>query len=92
MTSEEVVSAFINRIKEVNPIINCVVQDRFALALEEARKVDDIIRDEENKDPAVLEKEVPFLGVPYTIKELFSANGTLRISQVYLYDPHLSLE
>ncbi len=43
MTSREVVSAFVERLQEVNDIINCVVDSRFREALEEARNVDALI-------------------------------------------------
>ena len=77
VTSEEVVTAFIERIKAVNPIINCAVGDRFVLALEEARKVDQLIQAGE-KDEDTLELETPFLGVPFTIKDCFSVKGLVR--------------
>ena len=77
VTSEEVVTAFIERIKAVNPIINCTVGDRFVLALEEARKVDQLIQSGE-KDEDTLELETPFLGVPFTIKDCFSVKGLVR--------------
>ncbi|XP_046652428.1 fatty-acid amide hydrolase 2-like [Daphnia pulicaria] len=74
ITSEEVVSVFINRIKAVNPIINCVVDNRFQLALKEAQKADKLIQSGE-KDEETLELETPFLGVPFTIKDCFSVAG-----------------
>lgn len=40
LTSEEVVSAFIQRIKEVNSLINAVVDDRFGEAIIEAKRID----------------------------------------------------
>lgn len=43
LKSEEVVQAFIDRIREVNPILNAVVDHRFEEALEEARKLDNDI-------------------------------------------------
>ncbi|KAK4023061.1 hypothetical protein OUZ56_008496 [Daphnia magna] len=74
ITSEEVVKTFIRRIKTVNPIINCVVDNRFDLALEEARKVDQLLQSGQ-KDEESLEIETPFLGVPFTIKDCFSVAG-----------------
>lgn len=79
MTSEEVVKAFIKRINAVNPIINCVVDNRFELALEEARAVDKIIQSGE-KNEITLEYETPFLGVPFTIKDCFAVKGNLNSS------------
>lgn len=70
----EVVTAFIERIQAVNLLINCVVDNRFLLALEEARKVDKLIESGE-KDAAKIANETPFLGVPFTIKDCFSVTG-----------------
>lgn len=72
--SEDVVAAFIRRIKQVNPIINCVVQERYKDALKEARTVDRFIKSC-GKDAATLELETPFLGVPFTVKDSFSVKG-----------------
>ncbi|KAK9708955.1 Amidase [Popillia japonica] len=44
VTSEAVVKAFIDRINEVNPILNAVVDKRFEEALDEARQIDVDIR------------------------------------------------
>jgi fatty acid amide hydrolase 2 len=68
------VNVFIGRIKAVNPIINCCVDNRFELALEEAKRVDQLIQSGE-KDEKTLELETPFLGVPFTIKDCFSVTG-----------------
>ena len=68
-------NVFIGRIKAVNPIINCVVDNRFQLALKEAQSADKLIQSGE-KDEETLELETPFLGVPFTIKDCFSVEGT----------------
>ncbi len=78
MTSEEVVKVFIARIKAINPIINCVVDNRFELALEEAKEIDQLIKSGK-KDEKTLELETPFLGVPFTIKDCFSVKGRLAL-------------
>ena len=83
MTSEEVVKAFISRIKAVNPIINSVVDNRFELALEEARNIDEAIKSGE-KDEETLEQETPFLGVPFTIKDCFSVKGTVMQKKLWI--------
>ncbi len=67
------------RIEEVNPIINCVVENRFEEALKEAKKVDHFIQESDKKFLSILEHEKPFFGVPFTIKELFSAKGTQNL-------------
>ncbi|KAG0729044.1 Fatty-acid amide hydrolase 2 [Chionoecetes opilio] len=68
LSSEEVVKSFIARIKEINPILNCVVDDRFEEALQDARNVDDLIRSG-TVDGETLSHTKPFLGVPFTTKD-----------------------
>lgn len=58
--SEEVVSVFIDRIKEVNPVINALVDDRFNEALEEARQIDKDIENHTITEEDFQRK--PFLG------------------------------
>lgn len=66
----EVVQAFINRIEQVNPKLNAVVENRFSQALEEAKEVDKkIALDEDISDK-------PFLGVPFTSKESTACKGS----------------
>ncbi|KAJ4436871.1 hypothetical protein ANN_17003, partial [Periplaneta americana] len=72
--SEDVVAAYIKRIKEVNPYLNAVVEDRFADALQDAREVDNIISSTKETEDQ-LEKETPLLGVPFTVKESCGLKG-----------------
>ncbi|KAL0275363.1 UNVERIFIED_CONTAM: hypothetical protein PYX00_003227 [Menopon gallinae] len=74
LTSVEVVQSFINRIKAVNPVLNCVVDERFEAALEEAKEADKLIASG-TKSRDELEKEMPFLGVPFTTKDCISIKG-----------------
>ncbi|KAG6450159.1 fatty-acid amide hydrolase 2-A [Manduca sexta] len=70
ITSEELVSMYISRVKEVNPYINAVVEERYRAALDEAKAVDRQIY--EAKTHGVFEelvKNKPLLGVPFTVKE-----------------------
>ncbi|KRY59018.1 Fatty-acid amide hydrolase 2-A, partial [Trichinella britovi] len=71
LTSESVVTAYIRRIYEINPFLNVMVQQRFANALMEARKIDDMIKQHHipNKDVK------PLLGVPITVKESIAVEG-----------------
>lgn len=66
------------RIKEVNPQLNAVVEDRFVAAISEAR-----IHDEQLKagkvDVKTLEKEKPLYGVPLTVKESCGVKGERMI-------------
>ncbi|XP_014258512.1 fatty-acid amide hydrolase 2-like isoform X2 [Cimex lectularius] len=71
--SVEIVKAFINRIEDVNPIINSVVEDRFKEAIKEAEDVDAIIRD--SKDLDRLFEEKPLFGVPLSVKETVAVKG-----------------
>lgn len=74
MTSLHVVNSFIERIEEINPILNCVVANRFEEARKDAQKVDDIIKS--GTIPSdVLEKEKPFFGVPFTTKDCIAVKG-----------------
>ncbi|KAL7889661.1 hypothetical protein AOLI_G00019190 [Acnodon oligacanthus] len=74
VTSVEVVQAYIDRIQEVNPLINALVKDRFSAALQEAAQVDKLI-EEETGGEDVLEDRLPLLGVPVTVKEAFALQG-----------------
>lgn len=65
--------AFIARCKEVNCLINAVVVERYETALEEAKKVDLMIQ--QGIDEEKINKEKPFLGVPFTTKESNRAQG-----------------
>ncbi|XP_043524701.1 fatty-acid amide hydrolase 2-A-like isoform X2 [Frieseomelitta varia] len=73
LSSVEVVTAFIERAKEVNEIINAVVEDRYSDALEEAKEVDKFLQTLENSD--LIKEKKPFLGVPFTTKESNEAKG-----------------
>uniref|UniRef100_A0A6Q2YE70 Amidase domain-containing protein n=1 Tax=Esox lucius TaxID=8010 RepID=A0A6Q2YE70_ESOLU len=74
VTSVEVVQAYIDRIQEINPLINAMVKDRFPSALQEAAQVDKLI-EEETGGEDVLEDRLPLLGVPFTVKEAFTLQG-----------------
>ncbi|KAI8324987.1 amidase signature enzyme [Martensiomyces pterosporus] len=74
LSSVAVVNTYIERIKQVNPLINAVVADRFEDALAEARLVDQMIASGDIPDECSLEKK-PFLGVPVTIKESNAVKG-----------------
>lgn len=72
VTSEEVVLAYIERIKEVNPIINAVVEDRFEAAIEDAKRADRLIA---TTSEFQLITNYPIIGVPFTVKESCSLKG-----------------
>ncbi|XP_033871819.1 fatty-acid amide hydrolase 2-B [Acipenser ruthenus] len=70
----EVIQAYISRIEAVNPLVNAVVKDRFASALQEADQVDKLVA-EESEDEASLEEKFPLLGVPLSVKESIALQG-----------------
>lgn len=79
ITSVEVLEACIRRIKDVNSALNCFIEDRFELAFKEAREADDLIRGG-SQSPEQLEKEKPFLGVPFTTKDCMAVKGEQAVS------------
>lgn len=73
LTSVQVVEAHIERLRQVNPIINAVVVERVADARVEAAAADREIA--AARAAGTLEQLPPFLGVPCTIKESFHFAG-----------------
>ncbi|CAL7952048.1 unnamed protein product [Xylocopa violacea] len=69
-----VIGAFIERCKEVNPLLNAIVEDRFDIAIEEARTVDEFMA-HTTKTEEELAQEMPLLGVPVTVKESIAVEG-----------------
>ncbi|KAG8175647.1 hypothetical protein JTE90_006845 [Oedothorax gibbosus] len=74
LKSVDLVNVYIQRIKEVNPFLNAAVHFRFDQALNEAQKADEIVA-KGAKTEEELEKEMPFLGVPISVKELIAVEG-----------------
>ncbi|XP_041982462.1 uncharacterized protein LOC121735634 [Aricia agestis] len=72
LKSEDLVRTCIERIKEVNPIINSVTDERYELAIKEAKEIDESI--EKGLSDEYF-KEKPFLGVPFTTKESIAVSG-----------------
>ncbi|MEC5424951.1 amidase [Virgibacillus sp. C22-A2] len=60
-TSEEAVTAYINHIKKLNPVINAVVEERFKQALTEAKEMDQLLLSSSTIGP--------LHGVPISVKE-----------------------
>ncbi|MFB4168460.1 amidase [Virgibacillus sp. JSM 102003] len=63
ITSYEVVNTYIEHLKKVNPVINAVVEERYAEALREAQEKD-------NQDANVTKGSL--FGVPISVKEAFN--------------------
>lgn len=70
--------SFIERIKEVNPVLNCVVADRFDEARKEAQATDQLIKSGTLSEET-LAKEKPFLGVPFTTKDCIAVKGKTNL-------------
>lgn len=70
-------NAFIARIKQVNPLLNCVVDERFEDALQDASKADELIASGEYTADELLAKK-PFLGVPVSTKDCIAVKGSIQ--------------
>lgn len=66
--------AYIKRIREVNPIINAVIDQRFDAALKEAEMADDLCK---SMSKEKLQSLYPLLGVPFTVKETCGVKGNI---------------
>ncbi|KAM3958531.1 fatty-acid amide hydrolase 2-A [Aphomia sociella] len=76
ITSEELVCAYIDQIKAVNPLLNAVVEERYRAAIDDARTIDRKIEEaKKNGTLEVLTADKPLLGVPFTVKESCSLAG-----------------
>lgn len=73
-TCEQVVRAFVLRCREVNPALNAVVEERYIKALDEAHMIDHKIYNGELTQEQ-MERDSPFLGVPFTVKESIGVKG-----------------
>lgn len=73
--------AYIERCKEVNPLINAIVEDRFETAIQEAREIDNFLKST-TMDEATIASEKPLLGLPITVKESIAVRG--KILFVYI--------
>lgn len=77
-TCYKVVIAFIDRIRKVNAVLNCVVKEKddrgFDDALAKAKQYDNFLATTQPK-VAWLKENKPFLGVPFTCKEAFMCHG-----------------
>ncbi|KAJ8942041.1 hypothetical protein NQ318_002795, partial [Aromia moschata] len=79
ITSGQVLESFIERIKDANPVLNCVVANRFEEARKEAKAVDDLIKSGTIPEEK-LAKEKPFLGVPFTTKDCIPIKDMIHSS------------
>ncbi|KAJ8915132.1 hypothetical protein NQ315_000384 [Exocentrus adspersus] len=77
--SVQVLDSFIARIEEVNPLLNCVVANRFEEARKEARAADELVESGAIPVEALAEQK-PLLGVPFTTKDCIPIKGMIHSS------------
>lgn len=83
ITSTQVMKTFIRRIKQINPLLNCVVDERYDAALQDAANVDELISS--NKYTADQLRELkPFLGVPISTKDCIAVKDMLHTGGLWL--------
>ncbi|EDV93340.1 fatty-acid amide hydrolase 2-B [Drosophila grimshawi] len=76
LQSEQLVRAYIGRVREVNPSLNAVIEERFEAALNEAKHADEFMaRAITEFDRVALFTRYPLLGVPFTVKESCGVKG-----------------
>lgn len=71
-----VMKSFIARIEQVNPLLNCVVDERFEEALKDAAAADKLIASGQYTVDELRAKK-PFLGVPISTKDCIEVKGSL---------------
>lgn len=82
LTSVEVVEAFIERCKEVNPLLNCVVDQCYDAALKDAAKADQLVASGTLTEEQ-LATEKPFLGVPISTKDCIRVKDLLHTAGIW---------
>lgn len=83
LTSAKLCELFAERIRQVQPHINCMCQERFSEALAEARRIDALLEEVRSGSKQVSEcsaeeremLDSPLLGVPISIKESIQVKG-----------------
>ncbi|XP_014220085.1 fatty-acid amide hydrolase 2-A-like [Trichogramma pretiosum] len=88
---EVVVTAFIDRCKEVNSLLNAIVDDQYDQAIARAREVDTLLQNK-SLSAEELKKNLPLFGVPFTTKESNEAKGTLHSMGTLKRKGHRSTE
>lgn len=79
----DVMSSFIARSKQVNPMLNCVVDERYEDALKEAEAADRLLASGTYTTDELREQK-PFLGVPISTKDCIEVNGMLYTSGLWV--------
>lgn len=82
LRSVDVVQSFIDRINEINPTFNSVVDNRFAEALKEAAEADALIQSGQMSEQELAEQK-PFLGVPISTKDCIRVQGMMWTAGIW---------
>lgn len=75
VTARAAVEAYVKRIREVDPLLNAVVEERFEAALVDADRMDAMIA---TARPRQLQDKYPLCGVPFTVKESCGLKGEVE--------------
>lgn len=83
LSSARLCELFAERIRQVQPLINCMCEERFSEALAEARRIDQLLAElrsgaKREADCSREEREMlgsPLLGVPLSVKESVQVKG-----------------
>lgn len=76
-------SSFVARCKQVNPLLNCVVDERYDEALKEAEEADQLLASGKYTMDELREQK-PFLGVPISTKDCIEVTGMLHTAGLWL--------
>ncbi|CAJ0941838.1 unnamed protein product, partial [Mesorhabditis belari] len=76
LTSSEIVKAYVERLREVNSLLNAVADDYTDDALNKAKEIDEQIKNSSEEEKKKLFDEKPLLGIPFTCKDLYDIKGT----------------
>jgi len=68
ISTVDVIKAVIDRIEEVNPLLNFIVDKNYSEALKKAQEFD-LLLENGLKTEGELKIEMPLFGVPFTVKE-----------------------
>uniref|UniRef100_A0AC35TJR0 Amidase domain-containing protein n=1 Tax=Rhabditophanes sp. KR3021 TaxID=114890 RepID=A0AC35TJR0_9BILA len=84
LTSFDLVSAYIERQKEVHPLINAVAYDNYEYALRKAAKIDNYLAqlDRHSSEFENLSTTKPFLGIPFTVKSSICVKNCKAIAGI----------
>lgn len=89
-TSEQVIGAYVERCRQVNALLNAIVDERFDAALDEARAIDRLIASG-TRTVAQMAAEQPLLGLPLTVKESIAVAGLSNQAGRVLPVPHCAI-